>query len=178
MEKDPGAVERLICAIFSGDRDDEVERNSAVPSRVLPLMKKSTPSNVGTYVVSRASLPDRVAAWRRLRDVDGYKITSTWIDEAGPGESRDLPDLWIRIDNEIRRSERLVLYVEMEDFPLKGALVEVGIAIAHQVPIRVVAPGVVLDPVSMRPLGSWIRHPLVTFASSIEEAMSGATFDM
>lgn len=116
--------------------------------------------------------------WRRLRDVDGYKITSSWIDESGPGETPDLGALWTKIEREISGSELLVLYVEPEDFPLKGALVEVGIAIAHKIPIRVVAPGVVIEPVSMRPLGSWVRHWLVSFHDSMESALAGATISL
>ena len=135
-------------------------------------------TNTGTYIASRASLPTRSLAWRRLRDVDGWKITSSWIDEAGAGESSDLGALWTRIEAEIAGSERLVLYVETEDFPLKGALIEVGMALAHRIPIRVVAPGVVLDPSSLRPLGSWVRHPLVTFADTMDEALAGATVNM
>jgi hypothetical protein len=133
----------------------------------------STATNLGTYIASRASLPERSAAWRRLRD-DGWKITCTWIDEAGPGESADLGSLWARIDAEIAGSERLILYVEPGDFPLKGALIEVGMALAHGMPIRIVAPGVVLEPDSLRPLGSWVRHPLVTFCDTVEEALVGA----
>ena len=135
-------------------------------------------SNAGTYIASRASRPERPAAWRRLRDVDGWKITSSWIDEAGAGETADLGALWTRIEAEVSRSERLMLYVEPEDFPLKGALIEVGMAIAHRIPIRVVAPGVVLEPVSFRPIGSWVRHPLVRFCDSIDEALAGATMNM
>lgn len=129
----------------------------------------------GTYIASRASLPERSATWRRLRDVDGWKITSSWIDEAGAGQTSNLGALWARIDEEISRSERLILYVEPDDFPLKGALIEVGMAIAHRIPIRVVAPGIVLDPVSFRPIGSWVRHPLVAFADSMYEALEGAS---
>lgn len=128
----------------------------------------------GTYLASRASLPARSAAWRRLRDVDGYEITSSWIDEAGAGETADLEALWSRISAEVAQSERLVLYVEAEDFPLKGALVEVGMALAYGLKIYVVAPDVVLEPVSFRPLGSWIRHPQVRCASSIDTALFGA----
>lgn len=134
--------------------------------------------NAGTYIASRASVPERAAAWRRLRDEDGWKITSSWIDEAGAGETVDLVSLWVRIEAEIRSSERLILYVEPDDFPLKGALVEVGIAIAHWIPIRVVAPHVTLDPVSYRPIGSWVRHPLVKFETTIERALEGASFNM
>lgn len=135
-------------------------------------------TNSGTYIASRASLPERSAAWRRLRDVDGWKITSSWIDEAGAGETADLGALWVRIEAEIARSERLVLYVEPDDFPLKGALIEVGMAIAHLIPIRVVAPGVVLEPTSFRPIGSWVRHPLVKFADTMDEALEGTTVNM
>lgn len=134
--------------------------------------------SAGTYIASRASLPERSAAWRRLRDMEGWKLTCSWIDEAGVGESADLGSLWARIAAEVSRSERLVLYVEPEDFPLKGALVEVGMALAHMIPIRVVAPGVVLDPVSCRPIGSWVRHPLVRFCNTMDEALEGATVSM
>lgn len=132
-------------------------------------------TNAGTYIASRASLPERSAAWRRLRDVDGWKIASSWIDEAGAGATADLGSLWVRIEAEVARSERLILYIEPEDFPFKGALIEVGMAIAHRIPIRVVAPGVVLDPTSFRPIGSWVRHPLVTFCDTMYEALKGAT---
>lgn len=141
-------------------------------------MNDDAVKNAGTYIASRASLPERSAAWRRLRDVDGWKITSTWIDEAGAGQTPDLGALWLRIETEVAASERLVLYVEPEDFPLKGALIEVGMALAHRIPIRVVAPGVVLEPVSFRPIGSWVRHPLVTFVDTMEEALDGATVNM
>lgn len=117
----------------------------------------------GTYIASRASLPaqeqffvSRAAAWRRLRDDDGWKITSTWIDEAGAGQSSNLAALWVRIEAEVARSELLILYVEPEDFPLKGALIEVGMALAHRIPIRVVALGIEIDPTSYRPIGSWV----------------------
>lgn len=134
--------------------------------------------NVGTYIASRASIPQRAAAWRELRDVDGYKITSSWIDEDGPGETVDLGALWERIAREVAKSERLILYVEPDDFPLKGALIEVGIAIANRIPIRIVAPGVTLDPVSYRPIGSWSRHPLVLYAPTMRVALAGATMSM
>jgi hypothetical protein len=134
-------------------------------------------TGVGTYIASRASLPERSAAWRRLRD-DGWRITCSWIDEAVAGQSADLGALWSRIEREIAGSERLVLYVEPDDFPLKGALIEVGMAIAHRIPIRVVAPGVALDQVSFRPIGSWVRHPLVAFADTMDEALEGTTFSL
>jgi hypothetical protein len=135
-------------------------------------------TSVGTYIASRASVPGRSAAWRRLRDVDGWKITCSWIDEAGPNETDDLGELWTRIASEIWGSERLVLYVEPDDLPLKGALIEVGMALAYKIPVRVVAPGLMIEIPSYRPLGSWVRHPLVTFADTMEKALAGATVNM
>lgn len=134
-------------------------------------------SNAGTYIASRVDLPERSAAWRRLRNDDGWKITSTWIDESWESAS-DLGRLWTRIEEEISKSERLVLYVEPEDFPLRAPLIEVGMALAHHIQIRVVAPGVVLDPTALRPIGSWVRHPLVTFCDTMDEALNGATVNL
>lgn len=125
------------------------------------------------YVASRASLPERPAMWRKLRD-GGVKITSSWIDEAGEGESACMVDLWRRIECEVRTADALILYVETEDFPLKGALIEVGIALGLQKRVLIVAPGVALEERSMRPLGSWAMHPQVTFHQTMRHALGHA----
>jgi hypothetical protein len=118
------------------------------------------------YVVSRASIPTRPQMWRGYRQ-RGARIVSSWIDEAGPGETKNFPAFWERITAEIRICHRLVLYAEAEDFPLKGALIEVGMALALALALAlrksvwvVAAPGIVLDRTD-RPFGSWIRHPWV-----------------
>ena len=128
----------------------------------------------GTYIASRASILARSEAWRKLRDEDRYVIVSSWINEAGEGETYDFGELWTRIENEVCNAERLVLYVEPDDFPLKGALVEVGMALAAKVPVFMVAPGVVMDERTLRPVGSWAYHPLVKFVDTMEEALIGA----
>jgi hypothetical protein len=112
------------------------------------------------YVASRASIPERSAMWRKFRD-EGYPIISSWIDEAGDGETNDFGNLWLRISREISYCDRVVLYAETEDFPLKGALIEVGIALGMRKPVIVCLPNVVLSGGSYRPLGSWVMHPLV-----------------
>jgi len=96
--------------------------------------------------------------WRALRD-QGARIVSSWIDEDGAGQTADFSDLWSRIEAEIRSADRLVLYAEADDFPLKGALVEVGMAIAMGKPVYLVLRNVELDPRNFRPLGSWAAHP-------------------
>ena len=122
------------------------------------------------YVASRASLPERPAMWKHFRDDLGIEITSSWIDEAGPGETADLGELWRRICDEIFESDCLVLYVEMGDFPLKGALIEVGIALGMDKPIRIVAPECEFPAPSYRPIGSWVNHPNVQFFVNLNEA--------
>ncbi len=108
--------------------------------------------------------------WRQYRAA-GVPINSTWIDEDGPKASRDLADLWRRILRETTTAKFLVLYAEPDDFPLKGALIEVGMALAANVPIRIVAPGVEIEERNCRPLGSWIKHPLVSFWPTVQEAL-------
>ena len=134
------------------------------PKTAAALLRKEV------YVASRASLPERGEMWRALR-ASGIQVNSTWIDEDGPKASRDLSDLWDRIRREVTSAGRLILYVEPDGFPLKGALIEVGMAMAAQVPIYVVAPGVVLDPRNCRPLGSWVKSPLVRFVPDIASAL-------
>jgi hypothetical protein len=126
---------------------------------------------VKVYVASRASIPERGAMWRALR-AEGHNIVSSWIDEDGEGQTADFGDLWERICKEVTTADRLVLYVEPDDFPLKGAFIEVGMALAAGVPVFVVAPGVKIEPRSMRPIGSWMRHQNVTRAATVLEALT------
>lgn len=128
------------------------------------------------YCASRASLPERPAMWRRLRDEEGWDIVSSWIDEAGPGETADMGELWSRIRREIQSAVGVVLYVEPDDFPLTGALVECGIAVGLGKPVAVVlGGGLRLEPGSLRPLGSWAQHPSVTFCG-LDEARDKLRF--
>ena len=113
------------------------------------------------YVASRASIPARAALWRDLRDRHDARIISSWIDEAGAGETEDFADLWARILREVEACDRLVLYVEADDFPLKGALIEVGAALALGKAVWVIGMGIALEERSCRPIGSWINHPRV-----------------
>lgn len=118
------------------------------------------------YVASRASHPARPAMWRGFRDL-GWRIVSSWIDEAGPGETADMGELWARIGREIREADGLILYAEPADFPLKGALIEAGMALALGKPVAVVLPGGIEDGRSCRPIGSWVHHPLCRVFTSM-----------
>ena len=112
------------------------------------------------------------------RDCASGIVLTTWIDEAGEGETDDLGELWSRIRAEIEASRALVLYLRPGDFPLKGALIEVGMALAMGKPVHVAMRGVEVEPRSMRPIGSWLHHPLVTRylgENDLDDAMRAAT---
>jgi len=122
------------------------------------------------YVASRASVPERGATWRKFRD-QGVLITSSWIDEDGEGQTEDFTELWDRIEHEIAEADELVLYAEEGDFPLKGALVGVGIALGLGKIVTVCLPDVRVDKRNYRPIGSWIAHPLVVRDDNIERIL-------
>jgi len=122
------------------------------------------------YVASRASLLERPQMWRALR-ASGWRIASTWIDEAGEGETGDFADLWHRIEAEVRASDGLILYAERGDFPLKGALIEVGMALWMHKPVAVVLAGPpFLEARSLRPVGSWLHHGRCNLFETVEAA--------
>ena len=128
----------------------------------------------GIYIASRASIAKHPENWRKLRDVDRFNIVCSWINEAGAGETDDFSELWSRIESEIKSCERLILYVEPDDFPLKGALIEVGMALSLGIQVFVVAHDVVIEKPNFRPIGSWINHPLVKVVDSMDTALIGA----
>jgi hypothetical protein len=132
--------------------------------------KKMSTSDRKFYVASRASVPERGAMWRRFRS-EGVQVTSSWIDEDGEGQTQSLEGLWSRIHAEIEKADALVLYAEADDFPLKGALVEAGIALGMGKDVIVCLPDVTLEQRSFRPIGSWIAHPLVTRVDNVLVAL-------
>lgn len=146
-------------------RDCHVDRADPRAEQHCP-MKPMTLLN-GIYAASKTS---HAAMWRAIRE-RGVMIISTWVDEAGPGQTEDLSELWFRIEQEIRMSRFLVLYAEKKDFPLRGALVECGMALALGKPVRVVLPGVKLEGDTLRPIGSWIKDRRVRRFDELEEAL-------
>lgn len=126
----------------------------------------------GIYVASRVK---QAEVWKAYR-ARGWKINASWIDEAGEGETADFGDLWERIRGEIARSHTLVFYAAgVEDFPFKGALVEVGMALAMGKPVLVALENVTLDGRTMRPVGSWLLDRKVQRFDTLEEAMDIAS---
>lgn len=96
-----------------------------------------TPSSVpnsGIYIASKVKHADQ---WRFLRDHVGEPIISTWIDEAGEGETSDHHDLWRRCISEASNCALLIVYREPGEV-LKGAWVEMGCALANNIPVYAV----------------------------------------
>lgn len=124
--------------------------------------------SIKIYGASRASNPVRVQMWKDLK-AQGANIISSWIDKIGTPVKHD--DLWTIVLQEMQNADRLVIYIETEDFPMKGALVEVGMALALGKEVIIVCPGVEINQEDFRPLGSWINHPLVSFKDKIEDAV-------
>lgn len=111
-------------------------------------------------------------------DVDGYLVVSSWIDVVtnplNADNTKPLHTIWENITQEVTTAERVIVYAEPNDFPLKGTLVEVGLALAVGTPIYLVLPGVEIEADTFRPIGSWINHPLVKIVNSMNEALLGA----
>lgn len=124
----------------------------------------------GIYVASRTRHGDM---WKSQRE-SGFNIISSWIDECGAGETEDFTELWDRIFREVGSAKALVLYIEPEDFPLKGALVEVGAALILGKPVILCAPSIEAEGRTMRPFGSWILHKNVVRVDNLKEALYAA----
>jgi len=92
---------------------------------------------VKIYIASKVA---HAPKWRAYR-TEGWPIVSTWIDEAGEGESSDLADLTLRCIEEAVSCTHLILYREHDEI-LKGALLECGAALANNVPVYYVGPSV------------------------------------
>lgn len=109
-----------------------------------------------------ASKTKHAKLWRDLRDSKAMNINSTWIDEAEAGESDDVADLAKRCIDEVKAADRLILYCHPGEM-MKGALVEIGAALASNVPVYVVGT---CDNIAM----VFQQHPLWHEAKSLAEA--------
>lgn len=80
----------------------------------------------GIYIASKVVHAKR---WVRYRDSLRFPLISSWIDEAGVGESNSLSYLWHRCIIEAHTAPVLVIYREKDEI-LKGAWVELGANLA------------------------------------------------
>lgn len=125
----------------------------------------------GVYIASRTR---HAKIWRDLR-ASGAPIISSWIDliddSGADAAEENFSGLWGRILTEIGGANGLVLYAEPNDFPFRGAFIEAGMAMMAGIPVNIVAPGVDLD-AHGRPLGTWIKHSLVSLHRDVPSAIA------
>lgn len=165
---------REIIDVWVDAADGENERAhhllDALTARVSRLLEAvEGAERKGIYVASRVR---HAETWRWWRDSAGVPIISTWIDEAGEGETGDFAELWSRITSEVLSAERVVFFASQGDPPFKGAFIEIGIALGAGIPVTVVLDQIELEPRSCRPIGSWINHPLVTMEPTLVQALA------
>lgn len=116
-----------------------------------------------TAKIYMASKTAHAPRWRKLRAL-GLPIISTWIDEAGVGETKCFTDLWRRCASEAAEADALIVYREPGEV-LKGAFVEVGCALTAGKPVFAVG----CDDLS------FTHHALVTRVPDLESAIQAAT---
>lgn len=117
------------------------------------------------YVASKTR---HAEMWKRLR-ARGLSVVSTWIDEAGEGETWDYTELWTRIEREVKSADAVLFYADGDDSGWKGVYIEAGVAIGNGIPVYMILDGIELEGITFRPVGSWIKHPLVKQVKSIAE---------
>jgi hypothetical protein len=127
----------------------------------LPASDAPAPPREGLYIASKTR---HAARWRALR-ASGVPVVSTWIDEAGEGETVDWAALWDRCIAEARSAKALVLYAE-DGEALRGAYVEMGAALGAGVPVYLATP---LDYCTAA------RHRGVTWCPSVDAAIAAAS---
>jgi hypothetical protein len=120
------------------------------------------------YIASKAKHRPR---WRDFRDVMGYDIISKWIDtedtyigiSVADNSDLDYTKLWRECVQDVKDCDVLVMYVE-EGERMKGALIELGIALGLRKEIIVTGP--------LGDNGTWHHHDLVEVSDkSIEDLM-------
>lgn len=136
--------------------DNPVNKKEQVS--LLEVKTSDTPESMTFYVASKTK---HAPMWRRFRDL-GLRINSTWIDEAGNGQTHDFTGLALRCIQEASSADGVILYAEPED-KLKGALLECGAALAGGRPVVMVGRS---DPLSR----VFDHHPLWFSAPTVDEA--------
>ena len=97
-----------------------------------------------------------VDIWKKFR-AEGYPILSTWIDL---DELYDYSKFWNNVLLEIAQCRAVVLYLQ-SPHTLKGGMIELGAALANNIPIFAV--GVKNF--------SYCQHPNIEHCESVEHAM-------
>lgn len=110
-----------------------------------------------------ASKTRHAPMWRQLR-ATGWRVIATWIDYADGDSVTDWQRLWLSCAREAAEANVTLVYVERGD-ELRGAYVEMGVAIANQRRVILVNP----DKVRVTDA---VNHPLVTEYDSLDAGLA------
>jgi hypothetical protein len=80
------------------------------------------------YVASRVK---HAAMWKALRAANECVVVSTWIDEAGEGETSDLSELWERVLSEVSQADALILCMECQHTLFGAGVISLSVGIAR-----------------------------------------------
>lgn len=106
--------------------------------------------------------------FRWLRDTVGFNVCARWIDLAPESEFvlNEKPKLWQMCMEDVARCDFVLLYSEEESEEQRGALVEIGAAMALNKPIyaigkcRSIMPNGISDVAfTHHPLWNWVHDP-------------------
>lgn len=125
----------------------------------LEMERHAAPRSAADPAIYFASKTTHAERWRAIR-ATGRRVVSTWIDEAGVGETSSFEDLWKRCITEASQADYLIVFRQPGEV-LKGAFVEVGAALSSG--RKVLAVG-------CEDL-SFSHHRLVTSVLSIDQAL-------
>jgi hypothetical protein len=116
------------------------------------------------------SFPKRCYVSSKLRHKQlwldsGLDIISSWIQGEQLSDPSELSDMWVRYFEELQDCSCLIMYLEHGDKP-KGALIELGAAVAHNKPIYIIWDS---TPKQLENLvGTIVHHHSVTVTTSLE----------
>lgn len=89
--------------------------------------------NHGIYIASKVKHAQR---WLDLK-AKGYPFNSRWLTAPNDMTPEQYAELWGKISQDVMIADALILYVELGEV-LKGALIEMGMAMANNTPVYVV----------------------------------------
>jgi hypothetical protein len=121
-------------------------------------------SMIRVYIASKIKYAARFRKLRHEWKKHNIELHARWFDQAqleDIASPEDFHVFWLVDQHDVKTSNILIVYGEQDDH-LRGALVEVGIAIAHNIPVIIVG-----DSPSF---GTWRHHPCCIEASSLEYA--------
>ena len=124
---------------------------------------------IKVYIASKLSYAKRFRDLREIWGMRGVDLHARWFDQAELEHvnheltPHDFHVFWLVDEEDVRQSDAVILYAENGD-RLRGALVEVGMAIAL---------GKLVIVIGDHPdYGTWQHHPVVTRADSLDHAFT------